>query len=225
MPTLSSCASRQRSLFLLIGLLGLSLIGCDDQALGPDARGRIEGTVIDAETGDSLTRANVSTTPPTQSFLTDENGYFAIPRVETGNYTITADKRGFESGSVTVKVEKDQTASALIQLDPKSTNSSQADTSVTVDFSWRNESVNRDGTGPDSIFVNANYDITNEGTEMVSKYEFLFLIEHSEGPSRQKVEGDTLRPRGEFDSGEFRKHIPAEADSVYVAKSFFMTEE
>ncbi len=219
----SFASFRQLCIFLTATLI-FPIVGCDDQTLGPDTRGDIEGTVLNAETGDSLARANLTTTPPTQSFLTSDDGFFTIPNVETGNYTVTANRNGFSSESVTIRVEKNQTASALLQLDPNASHS-QVDTAVTVEFNWRNESVNRDGMGPDSIFANVSYDLTNDGDPLVSQYKILFLIRHAEGPSRKQIEGDTLRPRGGFSSGEFRKHIPETADSVYIDNRFFKVED
>lgn len=77
----------------------------------------IQGKVFNTETGEGIPGAAVSTIPPTSTVATDNNGYYKIKNVSPGMYKIKAEKNGFVSSEVTVKVV-DQDVTADIGLSP-----------------------------------------------------------------------------------------------------------
>jgi len=101
----------------LIGLL--FLFSCEKDALDREEFGSIHGFVINSQTEEKVTNANITTTPPTNSILTDEEGIFNFNDVPAGGYSIQARKSGYKSNSVSVTVRKDQTAIANIPLTPE----------------------------------------------------------------------------------------------------------
>ncbi|MCS3698418.1 carboxypeptidase-like regulatory domain-containing protein [Salinibacter ruber] len=194
-----------------------ALAGCDDETVGPETQGTLTGTVESAETNAPIPRANVTTSPPTQSVLTGEDGTFSLDNIPTGNYTVTASKNDFGSRSVTVRVEEAQTTNASILLEPE--NGAEADSLSAEITSWVNDPINRDSTGSDSIFVDVEYRAENVGEGPISRYKVFFDIETTEGSSQFEIEGDSLL-EGEADLGDFRKYVRSEAQSVEVSDTF-----
>ncbi|WP_263792080.1 carboxypeptidase-like regulatory domain-containing protein [Salinibacter sp.] len=205
--------------FLLAALLlaAGALAGCDDETVGPETQGTLTGTVESAETNAPIPRANVTTSPPTQSVLTSEDGTFSLDNIPTGNYTVTASKNDFGARSVTVRVEEGQTTNASILLEPE--NGAESDSLSARVTRWLNDPINRDSTGADSLFVDVEYRAENVGEGPVSRYKVFFDIETTEGSSQFEIEGDSLL-EGEADLGGFRKYVRSEAQSVEVSDTF-----
>lgn len=197
-------------------LLVLALAaGCDKETIGPQTEGSIEGVVRDAETNEAIARANVTTSPPTQSVLTDEDGTFAIEGIPTGDYTIDVTKSDYKSRAVQVKVQENKTTSAEILLEREDDFGPQADSLTAQVTNWYNDRINRDSTGADSIFVDVEYSARNVGDERISEYEVYFEIDTPEGVFSFEAEGDTLDV-SQRDIGGFRKRVTAEAQEVQV---------
>lgn len=209
-------------LFLLIPLLPLA--GCDDETVGPEARGRISGHVQDASTDDPIGRASVSTSPPTESILTDDDGSFLLEGVQTGNYTVEVSKTDYRSRSVTVKVEENRTATARILLERSEDANSQTDSLHAEVTNWYNDRVNRDSTGADSIFADVEYRVRNAGEVPVRRYEVYFRIGTSAGDFSFEVRGDSLDV-GQQDIGGFRRHVLEEAETVEVRDLYYETKD
>ena len=105
-----------RLILLLFALF--FLFSCEKDAIDREEFGSIHGFVIDSETDERVSNANITTTPPTNSILTAEDGTFDFNEVPAGSYSIQARKSGYSSNSVNVTVRKDQTAIANIPLTP-----------------------------------------------------------------------------------------------------------
>ncbi len=87
---------------LILSISLLSIVGCGTKS---SLRGSIVGTIVDSQTGVGISGATVVTSPSTSSVITDINGRFTIPDVESGVYTLTAHASDYNSNSVTVSVE------------------------------------------------------------------------------------------------------------------------
>lgn len=198
---------------ILLGVLAVT--GCDEATLGPQTRGTIEGVVQDAETNAPIPQANVTTSPPTQSISTDENGSFAFDDIPTGNYSVTASKTNFESNAVEVKVRANETTTATIPLQRGEDFGATNDSLTARVTNWFNDPINRDSTGADSIFVDVEFSVRNVGDVRVQAYEVYFKIDTAEGPFFQEINGDSL-DASQRDIGGFRTFVPAEAQEVLV---------
>ena len=207
---------------LLLFFLVLLVAGCDDETLGPESRGTIAGVVQDAETNEPVAQANVTTSPPTQSVLTGEDGSFEITDVSTGSYSIQASKTDYESRSVQVSVQENQTTSATLLLERTDAFSSDTDSLTAEVTNWFNDRVNRDSSGTDSIFADVEYSARNVGDVRIQNYEVYFEIDTSEGTFSQEVQGDSL-DMGQRDIEGFRKYIPTEAQDVRVNEVYWET--
>lgn len=211
---------------LACGLLVLSLVlvmvGCDEETIGPQRQGSIEGLVQDAKTDDPIANANVTTSPPTQSVLTDENGAFAIEDVPTSAYSIDVTKSDYKSRSVQVKVQENKTTTVTILLEREDDFRPKTDSLTAQVTNWYNDRVNRDSTGADSIFVDVEYSARNVGDVPIRRYELYFDIHTTEGAFSREVSGDSLDV-GQRDIGGFRKYITAEAQGVQVEDIYWST--
>ncbi len=108
--------------FHIIGLLFLLttsflLISCQEDGISPDLFGSISGTVLDGQTNAPIGSANVTTSPPTSSIVTDADGKFRMTDVPIGNYSIVVQKSGFAKNTVTIAVKEDQTTNAIVFLE------------------------------------------------------------------------------------------------------------
>lgn len=211
----SSCVLLPLSLMLLVA-------GCDEETLGPQTRGTLTGVVQDTETNDPIAQANVTTAPPTQSVLTEEDGTFEIEDVSTGNYSIEASKSGYESRAVEVNVQENQTTSATLLLERGDDFGSENDSLAAQVTNWFTDRINRDSTGADSIFADVEYSARNAGDVRIQGYEVYFEIDTAEGTFSQEVSGDTLAT-GQRDVAGFRKYLPAEPQAVRVEDVYWET--
>jgi TonB-linked SusC/RagA family outer membrane protein len=81
--------------------------------------GTIAGTVVDAESGDTLPGANVSIVGTTQGASTDADGQYRITDVEPGTYSLQASFVGFQTREVAdVTVEEGTTVEVNFRLRP-----------------------------------------------------------------------------------------------------------
>jgi len=76
--------------------------------------GTIRGMVVD-DANNPLIGANVFTDPPTQSVLTDENGY-VMRGIPVGVYTVKTSKIGYVAQRRDVTVERDVIVNGDMQL-------------------------------------------------------------------------------------------------------------
>ncbi|TVQ05683.1 MAG: carboxypeptidase regulatory-like domain-containing protein [Balneolaceae bacterium] len=106
---------RFSALFLLLVLL----VSCEKDAIDKETFGSIEGFVLNSQTDEPVYNANITTTPPTNSILTNSDGTFYFDDIPSGSYSIQARKSGFKSNSVSVTVRIDGVAHASIPLSPE----------------------------------------------------------------------------------------------------------
>ena len=186
-------------------------IGCSKETISPETFGNIEGEILDSETSNGIPSVNITTTPATNSILTDNNGSFVISEVPTGTYTINADKKGYESNSVSVKVAEDKTASAQMYLDDESGNNSSQNLSAEV-TSWS------DRVEGDTTFVQVEYKVKNDSQDtQINEYEIYFEVLTNNGPAFYHEVRDTSLASGEQNISSFEKYIrDNQTDTVLV---------
>ncbi|MDR9365930.1 MAG: carboxypeptidase-like regulatory domain-containing protein [Balneolaceae bacterium] len=104
---------------LLLLSIFITIISCEKVTIEDETFGSIQGTVIDSETDLPINKANITTTPPTNSILTAEDGTYRLDEIPVGNYSIQARKNKFQNNSVSVAVRENQVATANIVLAPE----------------------------------------------------------------------------------------------------------
>lgn len=107
---------KRMAFILLFSLIFLFLINISGFAA---VSGKIEGTVKDAESGNSLPGANVFIKETSLGAASDERGNYFIPSVPPGNYTLVAKYIGYQDEEMSnIKVQPDQTFKLDFKLKP-----------------------------------------------------------------------------------------------------------
>lgn len=95
------------------------MLSCEKVTIEDETFGSIQGTVIDSETNLPINNANITTTPPTNSILSSDDGTYRLDEIPVGNYSIQARKNEFQNNSVSVAVRENKVAVANIVLAPE----------------------------------------------------------------------------------------------------------
>ncbi|MEX2513450.1 MAG: carboxypeptidase-like regulatory domain-containing protein [Cyclobacteriaceae bacterium] len=102
--------------YLISATLFIFFTGCELEHITEDKFGTISGMVVDGENYEPLSGVQISTTPASTIVLTDEEGSFQIERVKNGELVITAKKKDFLTGSVSVAVNENLNTSLTFFL-------------------------------------------------------------------------------------------------------------
>ncbi|AHM62728.1 hypothetical protein D770_22405 [Flammeovirgaceae bacterium 311] len=86
-------------------LLAGGIVACNEDTIAPTGSGSIRGVVIDAETNNPIQTASITTNPATSAPVTNEEGIFTINNISRGDYSISAQKKGYKTKTVTVAVQ------------------------------------------------------------------------------------------------------------------------
>lgn len=105
---------RAALLLLALVILFLSAINCDSYSY--NIFGDISGTVIDTESGSQLQSAIVTLVPGSATAQTDTDGKFAFTGLDSGQYTVSVQKNGYQPNRKTVMVISDETVEIVIPL-------------------------------------------------------------------------------------------------------------
>lgn len=204
---------------IVITLCIAVLIGCSKETITPETFGNIDGQVLNGETEEGVQGVNITTSPATNSILTNEDGSFSLDEVTTGNYNITASKSDFESATVSVNVRQGKTATAQIFLDPDNGDGEQSLTAKVT--AWNQRTVNEDTTDSDSTFADVEYQVTNNSDDIdIDEYEVYFDI-YTSGETYSREEADTALAAGERNIAEFSKYVhQTTIDSVVVSGTY-----
>ncbi|MBL1212570.1 MAG: hypothetical protein HND52_04315 [Ignavibacteriae bacterium] len=79
--------------------------------------GAVTGKVLRASDGSPVSGAYIKTNPGSGTVLTDASGVYSFENIAPGTITITADKQGFTTASVSVQIKSSITIQADILLD------------------------------------------------------------------------------------------------------------
>jgi TonB-dependent receptor len=105
------------SLARLATIVALSIPATFGALHAQDGYGRVAGRVVQAETGEGLTGAQVVVSGTSIGVVTDDNGRYLLPRVPAGSRTLEATYLGRSTGTETVNVSPGQIASADFSLE------------------------------------------------------------------------------------------------------------
>lgn len=127
------------SRFLLLTVISVAIVGCADETAPTQQTGSITGTVITEADATPVSAAVVSTTPPTSSVLTDDQGKFTLTDLSAGVYVVNAEKGGQVFGSTQVTVTGGKTTQSVIVL--KKSDPTKGDITGTVRSSIDNSPI------------------------------------------------------------------------------------
>lgn len=104
----------------LFALVAAVAVACGQPILEETRTGDIAGVVYDKNVGDPISVAQVQLTPGGASTVTGTDGSFAFNNIETGSYTVTVSKKGYNdvSNKVTVLAGKKADCQLLMERIP-----------------------------------------------------------------------------------------------------------
>lgn len=195
----------------------LLMISCAKTNVEVEEFGDISGLVIDSETEQGIGNVNITTTPPSSSILTNNDGSFEIIGVPAGGYTVQARKPGFINNSVSISVNDSEVTTARIFLEPEEEELPPESNVIQAEVtSWFN------AISGDSSFVEVEYSVTNvsERTD-ASEYQVIFEIITPNETFFFDANGTDLK-QGQKVVENFRKFIRSEtATDVRIDDTWF----
>lgn len=90
-------------------LLTLLLLGCEEDNIDINRFGGLSGVVLNGEDYSPLSGVLITTSPASSTVLTNSEGKFRFNKVKEGEVTVTARKKDFLSGTVSVAVYEYET--------------------------------------------------------------------------------------------------------------------
>lgn len=105
-------------LFFSFGLL----VSCSEDALGESGVGNIRGVVV--FDGDNTPQENVkiSTSPPSNTVFSEEDGSFDLGEIVVGDYSVQAEKNDFITTFEPATVTEGATTNVIFELQPETAN-------------------------------------------------------------------------------------------------------
>jgi len=151
----------------------LLLAGCNEDTIQPQAFGTIEGQVVNRDDLTPLEGVAISTTPTTNSTLTDIFGNFKLENVTVGTYSVKAEKDDFLTKLEGVTVNVNNTGEVVIRL--------EKDTSISVPPVAPQVVTPVDGAIDQAVNIRLEWISTDEDEEDVLTYDvFLYEDQQSE---------------------------------------------
>lgn len=92
------------------------IFSCGDESVKPVQEGKIVGYILDNRTLLPIANALVYSEPPTESVITNEEGYFYLGSTSPGDYRILASSNDHYPASINVHVKEGKESRAFIKL-------------------------------------------------------------------------------------------------------------
>lgn len=209
-------------LFLLVVSLAIFGAGCKDSTLGPTLSGSIDGRVLDFATGAPLSGVSITTSPPTDAIVTDEDGAFQIGEAVAGNYTVTARRTGYQTGTVAVSVLDNRMtqATVFLQVTPAVTPAPPDSAALAVEVTNFFNRITSTSRG-DSVTVVVEYRVRNVGTRVIPSYDANFRVVTSAGNFFQQERRSVIAV-GQTDIGRFEKTTGGARATAVLVDGFFI---
>lgn len=112
----------KRKLTLLILLISVLVNSGCDPVTEYSVYGTIKGTVVDYDTGMAISGASIMIVPGNQTVMSDANGSFEFLDLDSGQYTLSIQKSGYQANRKIVDVITGESIQALVTLTKIPTN-------------------------------------------------------------------------------------------------------
>jgi hypothetical protein len=106
-----------RLLVLLIGVTAIPFFACEEDTLGDNSFGSLEGTVVTNGENLPIPNVKITTNPVSTTVFTDENGAFNIPEIQVGEYSVQAELDDFRTGFEPAQIFQGKTSTVVFELD------------------------------------------------------------------------------------------------------------
>ena len=153
------------------------LVSCSEEQIDDNGKGIVKGRVVNSETFEPIKNARISTSPTTNTFFTDENGYFVFDEVLVGKYSFQAQKDGYITKFEPATVLKNTTIQIIFELDISTANNKPPEipvlTAPTDNVKSQPLKLNLTWTATDKESDPLTYTVTlkNSTTDVVTIYK------------------------------------------------------
>lgn len=107
---------KKKGLICTFAILLLTCLSACSSSDDYEIFAKIHGTVTDYQTGLPLENASITLSPSGLSKLTDANGHYQFDELDSQQYTITAQKVGYQPNRKTVTAISGESQQVNIQL-------------------------------------------------------------------------------------------------------------
>ncbi len=102
-------------------------VSCSEEQIDDSGKGIVKGRVVDSETFEPIANARVSTSPTTNTYFSDIDGYFEFTEILVGKYSFQAQKDGYISKFEPATITKNTTVQIIFELDISTLNNKPPD--------------------------------------------------------------------------------------------------
>ena len=135
---------------IIITVLSLTLFSCREELIPKTKTATLKGVVIAKESGAALSNARITTSPTTETVLTDSSGNFEIKEIPIGDYSVKIELDGYVTKAMGISIKNEGQISTMnVELtDDKSLNSppsvpelitpgnNSTDQPLSINFTW-----------------------------------------------------------------------------------------
>lgn len=107
-----------KTIFVILGLISFLFLSCTEDPVAP-TDGKIVGYVIDQNSKAPIKDVIVYSEPPTETVVTDENGYFFLGNATPGEYRIIALNPNYYMANVSISAKAGKESRAYIHITSK----------------------------------------------------------------------------------------------------------
>ncbi|KZS40562.1 hypothetical protein AWE51_06325 [Aquimarina aggregata] len=102
---------------IILFLIVIATVSCSEDTIDLEGLGSVRGRVVREGTNEPIENVKISTNPGSSTVFTDEDGFYLLQNVPSGDYSLTAQKEGFLAVFKSVTVIADKTVELVLELD------------------------------------------------------------------------------------------------------------
>tara|TARA_R110000787_G_scaffold81036_2_gene175869 strand:+ start:26216 stop:27724 length:1509 start_codon:yes stop_codon:yes gene_type:complete len=162
---------------LLSSFIIVLIQSCSEDTLNENGKGTLTGTVVKKGENTPLEDVKITTSPVSTTVFTDENGFFIINNITSGDYSVQAEKDSFLSSFEAANIIDGQASNVVFELDVSTANNrpptepilitpadNSVDVALDVDFIWSS-------SDPDEDPITYSIELRNGTNEEVLLFE------------------------------------------------------
>jgi hypothetical protein len=225
-----------KKIFVFLNLICFLFLSCSEDPASP-TDGMIVGYVIDQNSKVPLKDIFVYSEPPTETVVTDENGYFYLGNVTPGDYRIIATSPDYYMANVSISAKAGKESRAYIHITSKVDGNTPPDSPIitypdneaivnsqSITIEWECEDVDGDKLSYDVYLdfvnpplkkvasrINAKSFITPQLLDSSKYYIKIVAYDTYEAMSESSVSNFTTRYDPNVPSGDIIMHLPFNA--------------
>ncbi len=160
------------SIYLMVGLHS-----CSEDTLNENGEGTLTGTVVKKGDNTPLEDVKISTSPASTTVFTDENGFFIINSINTGEYSVQAEKDDYLFSFEAANITDGQASNVVFELDVSTANNRPPTIPELIAPQDNTDGVSLDlnliwsSTDPDDDPISYSVELRNSSNEEVLLFE------------------------------------------------------